>query len=135
MTEPRRIVIPRPDPLTVLVPVWATVWGLFGAATLDTSRPASSGGIPAWGVYAFFLGLAAFSVLLLLGMWLRSVRGLRIKLFANIALGSQFLWYSVWAVQALGLVRSFVLVSWLLTICVASFWQARRLNAVLSPKE
>jgi hypothetical protein len=38
-------------------------------------------------------------------------------------------------VQALGFVRSFVLVSFLLTICVASFWQARRLNVVLSPKE
>jgi len=129
------ILIPRPDPLTVLVPVWSALWGVFGAATYAVSRPASTGGIPAWGVYVFFVGLMLISVTLLVGMWLRSVLGLRIKVFANIALGGLCAWYSVWAMQALGIVRSFVLVSFLLTICVASFWQARRLNSVLSPKE
>jgi hypothetical protein len=131
----RTILIPSPDPLTILVPVWGVLWGVFGTATLATSRPASTSGIPTWGVYAFFIGLAVSCSLVLIGMWLRSINGVRIKLGANAALGSLCLCYAVWSVTALGIVRSFVLVSFLMTICVASFWQAHRLNDVLRPKE
>jgi hypothetical protein len=128
------IIIPRPDPLTVLVPVWCLVWGVVGAALYSSAPPATTGGIPAVGVYAFFAGLIVCGASLLYGMWLRSVRGLRIKRGANVALGSLCLIYSGWAVQALGLVRPFVIVSWLLTLCASSFWQARRLKAALNPK-
>lgn len=129
------IVIPRPDPLTVLVPGWCVFWGVVGAAMYATSPPATTGTIPALGVYVLFGGLIFGGLALLLGMALRSVVGLKIKRGANVALGSLCLVYSGWAVQALGLVRPIVFVSWLLTISVASFWQARRLNAVLNPKE
>jgi hypothetical protein len=128
------IVIPRPDPLTVLVPVWCVLWGVGGAALYHYAPPASTVGIPAVGVYILFVGLVVSGVALLYGMWLRSTRGLRIKRGANVALGSLCLVYSGWAVQALGFVRPFVIVSWLLTICVASFWQERRLKAALNPK-
>ena len=129
------IIIPRPDPLTVLVPVWCVVWGVIGAALYAATPSAATGGIPAIGVYVFFVGLTLTGGAILLGMWLRSVNGLKIKLGANVALGSLCLVYSGWAVQALGLVRPFVIVSLLLTISVASFWQARRLNVALNPKE
>src|SRR5687767_14293835 len=129
------ILIPRPDPLTVLMPVWCVLWGVVGAVSYHTAPPASTNSIPAFGVYTFFIGLALCGLALLLGMWLRSVAGLKIKLGANVALGSLCLIYSGWSMQALGLVRPFVLVSFLLTICAASFWQARRLNAVLNPEE
>lgn len=129
------IVIPRPDPLTVLVPAWCVFWGVTGAALYAAQPPASTGTIPALGVYVLFFGLIVGGLSLLIGMWLRSVNGLKIKRGANIALGSLCLIYSGWAVQALGLVRPIVIVSWLFTISVASFWQARRLNAVLNPKE
>lgn len=129
------IVIPRPDPLTVLVPAWCALWGVGGAVLYASAPPSTTGGIPPAGVYILFIGLAVSGLALLLGMWLRSVSGLKIKLGANVALGSLCLWYSGWAVQALGFVRPFVFVTWLLTIGVASFWNARRLNAVLNPKE
>lgn len=129
------IVVPRPDPLTVLVPVWCVVWGVIGAALYASAPPATTGGIPAAGVYAFFVSLTLCCSALLLGMWLRSVAGLKLKLGANVALGLLCLVYSAWAVRALGIVRPFVIVSLLLTISVASFWQARRLNAALNPKE
>lgn len=129
------IVIPRPDPLTVLVPAWCVLWGVVGAVLYASAPPASTGGIPAIGVYILFAGLVASGGAILFGMWLHSVRGLRIKLGANVALGSLCLTYAGWAMQALGFVRPFVIVSWLFTIGVASFWQARRLNAVLNPKE
>lgn len=135
MTEPAPIVIPRPDPLTVLIPAWGVFWGVIGAARYASDPPASTGGIPAVGVYAFFVGLILAGGAILLGMALRSVAGVKIKRGANVALGLQCLIYSGWSVQALGLARPIVLVSWLLTISVASFWQARRLNAVLNPKE
>lgn len=129
------IVIPRPDPLTVLVPAWCVLWGVGGAVLYASAPPATTGGIPAVGVYIFFIGLALTGAALLLGMWRRDIRGLRIKLGANVALGSLCLTYSAWAVQALGFTRPFLVVSLLLTIGAASFWQARRLNAVLNPKE
>lgn len=135
MTRAAPIVIPRPDPLTVLVPAWCVFWGAVGAALYRAQPPATTGTIPALGVYVFFVGLVVGGCALLLGMWLRSVIGLKIKRGANVALGFLCLTYSGWAVQALGLVRPIVIVSWLLTISVASFWQARRLNAVLNPKE
>jgi len=132
MTE---IVIPRPDPLTILIPAWGIFWGIIGAARYAVAPPASSGTIPALGVYVFFAGFTASGLALLLGMFLRSVVGLKIKLGANMALGLLCLIYAGWTVQALGFVQPLVFVSWLLTISVASFWQARRLNAVLNPKE
>lgn len=129
------IVIPRPDPLTLLVPTWAVFWGVVGALQLHNAPPASTEAVPAFAAYVFFVGLAVTSAALLLGMALRSVRGVKIKLGANVTLGLLCLVYAGWAVQALGIARPIVLVSWLLTISVASFWQARRLNAVLNPKE
>jgi hypothetical protein len=129
------IVIPRPDPLTVLVPVWCVVWGVIGAALYLGAPSAATGGIPVLGVMVFFVGLALTGGAILCGMWLRSVLGLKIKLGANVALGLLCLVYSAWAVRALGITRPFVIVSLLLTISVASFWQARRLNAVLNPRE
>lgn len=129
------IVVPRPDPLTVLVPAWCVFWGVTGAALYAAQPPASTGTIPAVGVYILFVGLVLGGSALLIGMWLRSVTGLKIKRGANVALGLLCLTYSSWAVQALGFVRPFLVVSWLMTISVASFWQARRLNAVLNPKE
>lgn len=135
MNRAAPIVIPRPDPLTVLVPVWCVSWGVVGAALYASSPPATTGGIPAVAVYVLFAGLVSTGVGILIGMWMRDVRGLRKQLGANVALGLLCLIYSAWAVQALGLARPFLVVSWLMTICVASFWQARRLNAVLNPKE
>lgn len=129
------IVIPRPDPLTVLVPAWCVFWGVVGSALYNSTPPASTGGIPPFAVYILFGGLIAGGLALLYGMWLRSVRGVKIKRGANVALGSLCLVYAGWSVQALGLVRPIVIVSWLLTISVASFWQARRLNAALNLKE
>lgn len=129
------IVIPRPDPLTVLVPGWCVFWGVTGAALYARQPPAATGTIPAVGVYVLFAGLILGGGALLLGMWLRSVLGLKIKRGANVALGSLCLTYAGWAVQALGFMRPLFIVSWLLTVSVASFWQARRLNAVLNPKE
>lgn len=133
MPRPAPIVIPRPDPLTVLVPAWSAFWGVVGAATLAVSKPASTGGIPAWGVYGFFVGLTLTSLWVLASMW----RGrLRWQIGGWIALGSWCFVYVWWTVQALGFVRPLVVVSFLLTICVASYWQARRLNAWLSqPKD
>jgi hypothetical protein len=124
------IVIPRPDPLTILVPTWAAFWGVVGAATLGLSRPATTEGIPTWGVYAFFIGLTLTSAWVLIAMRLRPRLGM--ELGGWIALGSWSSIYGVWALQALGLVRPLVVVSFLFTICVASFWQAWRLNAWLS---
>lgn len=135
MTGAAPIVIPRPDPLTVLVPCWCVLWGVVGAALYATQPPATTGTIPAVGVYILFAGLVVGGLALLLGMWMRSVAGLKLKRGANVALGLLCFTYSGWAVQALGLMRPFLVVSWLLTISVASFWQARRLNAVLNPKE
>lgn len=129
------ILIPRPDPLTVLVPVWCVFWGVVGAALYRAQPPASTGTIPAVAVYVLFGGLVIGGVALLIGMWMRDVTGLKIKHGANVALGFLCLIYSGWAVQALGFVRPIIFVSWLLTISVASFWQARRLNAVLNPRE
>lgn len=135
MSTTAPIVIPRPDPLTVLVPVWCVVWGVIGAILYHSAPPATTEGIAPAGVYVLFAGLIACGSALLYGMWLRSVRGIRIKIGANVALGMLCLVYSGWAVQALGIVRPFVIVTWLLTICAASFWQARRLNVALNPKE
>ena len=129
------ILIPQPDPLTVLVPVWCVSWGVVGAALYASAPPATTGGIPPVAVYVLFAGLVLTGGGILLGMWMRNVKGLRIKLGANVALGLLCLIYAGWAVQALGFVRPFLVVSWLMTICASSFWQARRLNAVLSPKE
>lgn len=129
------IVIPRPDPLTVLVPVWCVVWGVIGALLYAGRPPATTEGIPALGVYVFFTGLAMTGGALLLGMWMRSITGLKIKLGANVALGLLCLIYSVWSVRALGFTRPFLVWSLLLIIGAASFWQARRLNAVLNQKE
>lgn len=129
------IIIPRPDPLTVLIPAWCVLWGVVGAAIYSVAPPATTGGIPAAGVYVLFAGLIASGSALLYGVWLRSVRGLRAERGANVTLGSLCLIYSGWAVQALGFVRPFVIVSLLLTISAASFWQARRLRNALNPKE
>lgn len=129
------IVIPRPDPLTVLVPSWCVLFGVIGAVFYGSAPSASTGTIPAPGVYIFFAGLVLSGGALLYGMWLRSVRGLRIKRGANVALGALLLVYSGWSVQALGFTRPFLLYSLFLTISVASFWQARRLNQALNPKE
>jgi hypothetical protein len=128
------IIIPRPDPLTVLIPAWCVLWGVVGAAIYSVSPQATTGGIPAFGVYVLFGGLVFSGLALLYGMWLRSVRGLRIKRGANVALGSLCLIYAGWAIQALGFVRPFVIWSLLLVISAASFWQARRLKAALNPK-
>ncbi len=127
------VFIPRPDPLTVLVPVWGAVWGVAGAATLRFAPAADSAGIPRWGLYVFFLGLAFFSVMALLGMLRRNLGNLRTELWGQTGLGSICLCYSLWAVQAYGL-RGYIIETLLITICVASFWQARRLNAWLSSK-
>lgn len=129
------IVIPRPDPLTVLVPGWCVFWGATGAALYARQPPTTTGTIPAFGVYVLFAGLIVGGLALLFGMWMRSVTGLKIKRGANVALGSLCLTYAGWAVQALGFTRPLLVVSWLFTVSVASFWQARRLNAVLNPKE
>lgn len=133
MTAP--IIIPRPDPLTILIPVWCVVLGVVGAVFYPSTPPASTAGIPPVGVYVFLVGLVVCGNALLYGMWLRSVRGLRIKLGANVALGVLLLIYSGWAIQALGLVRPFTLISVFVTISVASFWNARRLHRALNPKE
>ena len=77
------IVIPRPDPLTVLVPAWCVFWGTVGAILFAAQPPATTTGIPAVAVYVLFAGLVASGSALLYGMWLRSVRGIRIKLGAN----------------------------------------------------
>jgi len=135
VTRATQIVIPRPDPLTVLIPAWGVFWGVIIAARYTVAPPASTGGIPAPGVYTFCAGMIASGVAILIGMGLHSVVGLKIKRGANVALGLQCLIYSGWAIQALGFTQSLVIVSWLLTVSVASFWQARRLNAVLNPKE
>lgn len=132
MTAP--IVIPRPDPLTVLTPAWCVLLGVVGAVMYHNAPPASTGSIPTFSVYIFFGGMILSGASLLYGMWLRSVRGLRIKRGANVALGSLLMVYSGWTMQALGIVRPFYLVSIFLTISVASFWQARRLSAALNPK-
>jgi hypothetical protein len=129
------IVIPRPDPLTVLIPAWCALWGVVGAAIYTVAPQATTGSIPPVGVYVFFLGLAGSGGSILYGMWLRSVRGLRIKRGANVSLGWLCLVYSGWAIQALGFVRPFVIYSLLLVISAASFWQARRLRRALNPKE
>lgn len=123
------IIVPRPDPLTVLVPAWAAFWGLLGAATLGLSKPASTEGIPLWGVYAFFIGLVLTSLWVLGAMWRKRIGWL---IGGWVALGSWCTVYMGWALQALGFVRPLVVVSWLFTLCVASFWQAWRLNAGLS---
>lgn len=125
------IVLPRPDPLTVLVPAWGAFWGVVGAATLGALRPATTAGVPLWGVYAFFIGLALTSLWVLGSMWLRRIGWL---IGGWVALGSWSSIYIGWAIQALGLLRPMVVVSWLFVVCVASFWQALRLNAVLSRK-
>lgn len=124
------ILIPRPDPLTVLVPVWSAFWGVVGAATLGLSKPATTEGIPAWGVYAFFIVLAVLSLWVLIGMRRRPRIGM--ELGGWVALGSWCSIYVGWAFQAFGPVRPLVVVSFLTMICVASFWQAWRLNAWLS---
>lgn len=129
MTEAAPIVIPRPDPLTVLVPVWSAFWGVFGAVTLNTSKPSATGGIPVWGVYGFFIGLALTSLWVIGSMILGRLRW---QVGAWIALGSWCFIYVTWTVQSLGLVRPAVVVSFLTMICGASYWQARRLNAWLS---
>lgn len=126
------IIIHRPDPLTVLVPVWTGFWGVVGAATLGISRPATTAGIPTWGIYAFFLGLVLTSVWVLVAMKLRRVG---MQLGGWVALGSWTSIYALWTLQAFGPIRPLVVVSFLTMICVASFWQARRLNAVLSSAE
>lgn len=130
-----QIIIPRPDPLTVLIPAWCVLWGVVGTAIYIVDPQATTGGIPPVGVYVLFAGLIVSGSALLYGMWLRSVQGLRIKRGANVALGSLCLVYSGWSVQALGFVRPFVIYSLLLVISAASFWQARRLRAALNPKE
>lgn len=129
------IVIPRPDPLTVLLPVWLAFWGVVGAALYTVQPSATTAAVPTAAAYVFFGGLIATSLALLLGMWLRSIRGLRIKLGANVAQGLLCVVYAGWSVQALGFARPIVFVSLMTTICVACFWQARRLNAVLSQLE
>lgn len=129
------IVIPRPDPLTVLVPVWLAFWGVVGAALYASQPSATTASIPTAAAYVFFGGLVVTSAALLLGMWLRSAHGLQIKLGANVAQGLLCLVYAGWTMQALGLTRSIVFVSLMTTICVACFWQARRLNAVLRQLE
>jgi len=129
------IVIPRPDPLTVLIPAWCVLVGVVGAVFYSNSPSATTASIPVLGVYIFFAGIAVTGGALLYGMWLRDVRGLKIKRGANVALGSLLITYSGWAVKALGFERPFLLVSIFLTISIASFWQARRLNVTLNPKE
>ena len=129
MTGAAPIVVPRPDPLTVLVPVWSAFWGVIGAATLDVSKPGATEGIPVWGVYGFFVGLAMTSAWVIVSM---ALGRLRWQVGGWIALGSWCFVYLTWTVQALGLIRPLVVVSFLMTICVASYWQARRLNAWLS---
>lgn len=129
MPRPAPIVIPRPDPLTVLVPVWSALWGAIGAATLDASKPSATGGIPVWGVYGFFVGLSLTSAWVISAMWFKSLRW---QLGGWIALGSWCFIYLTWTIQALGLVRPLVVVSFLAMIWSASYWQAWRLNAWLS---
>lgn len=131
---PPLIVIPRPDPLTVLIPAWCVFWGLFGTVSYVIQPPPSTGGISPAGVYLFFGGLIACGSAILYGMWLHTVRGAQIQRGANVALGLLCLIYSGWSVQALGF-RATVLVSWLLTVAAASFWNAVRLNRALDPKE
>lgn len=128
------VFIPRPDPLTVLVPVWGVLWGVVGAATAVLAPADVSAAIPDWGVYGFFVSLAITSALTLATLWPRHVRAVRWNLRAWLALGSVSLTYSGWATQAFGF-RGYVVISLLFVIAVASFWQARRLNVALSRSE
>lgn len=128
------IVLPRPDPLTVLVPVWGALWGVVGAATAFFAPADVSAAIPRWGVYGFFVSLAITSAATLLTLRPKHVRGVRVNIWAWISLGSVCLTYSGWAVQAFGL-RGHVVISLLSTIGMSSFWQAWRLNSALSLPE
>ena len=131
------VFVPRPDPLTVLVPVWSAFLGVAGAVVTFLAPMGVSSAIPALGVYIFCAGSlgSALAVLLsMLGARLGKPRAVEIQRGAWVALGSLDLVYAGWLTQAFGL-RAYVLTSLLMTICVASFWQARRLNAVLSRME
>jgi hypothetical protein len=128
------ILIPRPDPLTALVPVWGALWGVVGAATALLAPADVSAAIPRWGVYGFFLGMLLSSIAVLLTLRPKYVRAVRWSIRAWLALGSVTITYSGWAAYAFGL-RGYVVISLLLTIGVASFWQAWRLNTALNPKE
>lgn len=129
------ILIPRPDPLTVLIPAWCVYWGATGIPLYIVRPTASSSTISPVGVYTFFIGLVLCGSALLYGLWHRNVKGLKVRRGANVTLGLLCLFYSGWTVQALGIVRPHLLVAWLLTVAVASFWDAFRLNRVLNPRE
>lgn len=127
------VVIPRPDPLTVAVPVWGAVVGAMGAVLSFLSPADVSAAIPRWGVLGFFIGLTLASGATLATMWAHNGKGIRRNIRAWTSLGSLCLTYSGWALQAFGL-RAYFVVSLLSMICVASFVQARRLNAALSSR-
>lgn len=127
------VVIPRPDPMTVAVPVWGAVVGVTGAVLSFLSPADVSAAIPRWGVLGFFVGLLIASGATLATMWASTGRGVRRNILAWSALGSLCFTYSGWALQAFGL-RAYFVVSLLSMICAASFVQARRLNAAISSR-
>lgn len=128
------ILIPRPDPLTVLVPAWGASWGVVGAVTSFLAPEDVSAAIPKWGVLGFFVGLLVTSALTLMTLVPRDAKRLRRNVWAWLGLGSVSFTYSGWALMAFGL-KGYAVVSLLFIISVASFWQARRLNVALSRPE
>jgi hypothetical protein len=129
------IFVPRPDPLTVLIPAWCVYWGVTGIPQYFFRPAASSGAISPVGAYVFFVGMLLCGGALLYGMYRRDLKGLKVRRGANVTLGLQCLFYSGWTVYALGAVRPHLLVAWLLTVAGAAFWDAVRLNRALNPKE
>lgn len=128
------VFIPRPDPLTVLIPAWGALLGVVGGVIAFLAPADVSAAIPRWGVYGFFISLAATSVAALATLRPKTVKAVGWSIRAWLALGSVTLTYSGWATEAFGL-RGYLVISLLFSISVASFWQAKRLNAALSRPE
>lgn len=128
------VFIPRPDPLTVLVPAWGVSWGVVGGLMAFLAPEDVSAAIPKWGVLGFFIGLFVTSASVLLSLRPKHVRAVTWNIRGWLALGSVCLTYSGWAAIAFQWV-GFWASSLLFTIAMASFWQARRLNVALSRPE
>lgn len=123
----------RFEPYEVTANAGLFILGSFGAAVLHTVPPAAERVIPTWGLYLFFVMLALTSAVTLLGIIDDTVAGMNLRRGASIATAGLCVSFTGWTLSAAG-ITAYRSVIFLLTITVASLWQALRIHRALRPR-